>query len=292
MKKNSIHDLITNLDHQLQNAGCELSACQQNAWLLLEKLLGKSREKLIIQGEIILTDKQHKVLEHWLKDVINNQKPIQYILGSVQFDDLEIFVEQPILIPRPETEYWCELLAKRYHSLNYQPKTVFDLCTGSGCIALYIAASWPNAYVIGTDISDQALTLAQKNATHNKIKNVRFEKADVFPSLQKADLIVSNPPYISESEFQSLDPSVRDWEDYKALVAKDRGFYFIKKILDTASSFLTENKTSRQNVWIEIGSTQGEEAAKYAQNKGFSAIEIIEDQYKKPRILACSVDGE
>ncbi len=256
----------------------------QHAWWLLEKLTGKKEVNLIARDNLELSPDQEKLLEEWLHKIIVEHMPIQYVLGSVEFLDLIIKVEPPILIPRPETEEWCEELISR---LKKQANSfaILDLCTGTGCIALALAQAFPKSSVTGTDISDQALKLAQINSNLNGLTNLTFIKSDIYQTLdgKRFDIIVANPPYIDPHEWENLDNSVKDWEDPKALIAPDNGLAVIKKIISGANNYLKQRSLSQ--VWIEIDYTQAKKVSELFLQAGAKKTEIWRDLYSRDRVV-------
>lgn len=145
---------------------------------------------------------------------------------------MDIQVEPPILIPRPETEEWVSRLIDRMTKTKVDilaPARVLDLCTGSGCISLALAKAAPTFLVTGLDISEKAVNLAKSNAERLKLPNTLFKQVDIFDDtalqeakLAKYDIIVSNPPYITPQDYEKLDRSVKDYEDRRALVGQYR----------------------------------------------------------------------
>lgn len=262
----------------------------QEPWWLLEKIMDMPQAKLISQSSLALTTDQQKKLHGILSD-IDIHKPIAYILGTVPFLDLELSIKPPILIPRPETEYWCFELIQMLKKIPEQKFKILDLCTGSGCIGLALAHALPQAQVIAIDINPDACTLAQENAQRNKIYNIKIIQSDLFEALpnEMFDIIVSNPPYIATQEFTSLDQSVKLWEDYRALVALDEGFALIKKIIIGAKERLSLSEVFSQNnipqLWIEIGYLQGEKTKFLMQETGFCKVTIMKDMYHKDRVV-------
>lgn len=279
---------------------------QQYAWWLLERLLKTTKIALIAQSTILLTLAQEKTLEQWITELITHKKPIQYILGSVPFNGLDILVEPPTLIPRPETEGWCANLIEKlnkhpFNKLKTNGKgenlTILDLATGSGCIGLSLAYHLPEAKIIASDIADTALALAEKNKNHNKIQNISIFKSDLFASLPgpiSYDLIVSNPPYIAHSEYERMDRSVTEWEDSRALFADDQGLAIIKKIISQAPHHIKPNNEMKQKnipqVMIEIGHNQGSLVAQLMINAGYNAVHIYTDLEKKERVVVGRID--
>jgi len=292
MKTGTMEKLRLSIEQKLKKTFQDPVLCTQYSWWILEALTGQKKEQLITRSTDDLSEEQLNRLDDWMKEILNRNKPLQYILGSVPFLDLEILVEPPTLIPRPETEELCADLITQLTQLNNQKIKILDIGTGSGCIALSLAKALPNAQVYATDIADAALELAQKNATHNNIKNISFIKSDVFqniPTDLKFDLIVSNPPYIAPEEWKDLDPSVVEWEDRTALIAQNKGLAIIERIVKQAPQFLKENKELAQHnvpqLLIEIGYTQGSAVSRLLENAGFDAITIKKDLEGKDRIV-------
>jgi len=289
---------ITAISQKLNPYYDDLHLCQQYAWWLLQKLCTTTKTTLITQPSVVLNEKQEETLTEWITDLTIHKKPIQYILGSVPFNDIEILVEPPILIPRPETEEWCYNLIKQLKRLKNRHLTLLDLATGSGCIALALANHLPEACIIASDIAENALALAAKNASHNKISNISFIKSDLFDelsSLQQYDIIVSNPPYIAHSERASMDESVLQWEDEDALFASDEGLSLIKTIITQAPFYIKPNSEMRNEripqLIIEIGWLQGHTVKQLMLDAGYNDVYIHKDLEKKDRIATGRVDN-
>lgn len=285
----TILEIVTHIAEVLSGT---FASSTNHAWWILEAIAGKKREQLVAHNSAGLTPEQQIMLDSWLTALIRDKIPLQYLIGSVPFGDLEILVEQPTLIPRPETEEWCMNLIGQLQCLNNKKLTILDLCSGSGCIALSLAQALPRASVYGVDIANSALALAEKNKIHNKINNVTFIHSDLFKSLTPDitfDLIIANPPYIAESEWETLAPSVTQWEDKNALIADDNGFTLIKEILEKAPLYLSKNAELAMlkipNIWIEIGYLQGARAKELMQEYNYRDIEVKKDLADKGRVL-------
>ena len=152
---------------------------EQEAWWLVQKITSKNKSFLLLNRTIQLTSDQEITLFKWVNERIN-KKPLQYILGSVPFCNLDILVKPPILIPRPETEEWSSDLIKKLPNI---PLNILDLCSGSGCITLALTKALPKARVIGLDIEQEAIDLALENKRHNDIHNVDFIKSDLYEAV-------------------------------------------------------------------------------------------------------------
>ena len=160
-------------------------------------------------------------------------EPLQYIMGDVDFHCVNLLVGPGVLIPRPETEQLVELALNRLAIDG----PVLDLCTGSGAIALAIAASRPSRTIYGTDISPEALVWAEKNSRKLKADNVTLLEGDLFQPLppdSRFALITANPPYVSSVEYETLEPVVKEHEPQIALVAEEDGLAILHRIAEEA----------------------------------------------------------
>jgi release factor glutamine methyltransferase len=263
----------------------------QYAWWMLTAITGRRKEELLANHALFLTPSHLEELETWIYRQCHEHMPLQYLLGTVPFLDLELFVEPPILIPRPETEEWVARLCTTLQGLSNKKLRIIDIGTGTGCIALSLAHALPKSEVIALDINPQALELARKNATHNKITNVTFIQSDLFAQVHgTADLIVSNPPYISEDELSSLDASVVLWEDLQALQADDHGLGVIKKIIEQAPGYLSPHKKELNTkgipqLMIEIGYRQGPGVLDLMQQAGYIKVTLDRDLAGHDRVV-------
>lgn len=186
-------------------------------------------------------------LEYGLKQ-LNEGKPVQYIVGNVDFYDINLLVNENVLIPRFETETLVEKTINYSKQFN-KPIEILDIGTGSGAIAITLAKHL-NSKVIATDISEKALEIAKQNAKRNNVK-INFKQSNLFDNIQgKFDIIISNPPYISKDEI--IDPIVKNNEPHIALYADENGTYFYRKILENIKPFLKEKSL----IAFEIGMTQ------------------------------------
>jgi release factor glutamine methyltransferase len=288
---------ITHIRDTLASTYPDTVLCQQYAWWMLQAITEKSKIELIAHETVMLSDEKKELLAHWLDLLTHKHMPIAYILGSVPFCDLDILVQTPTLIPRPETEEWCLHIIEHLQLLDNKKIKILDIATGSGCIALALAQHLPQADIIATDIADSALELAERNRQHNRIRNVTFIQSDLFASLPEGtlfDIIVSNPPYIAPSEWNTLDNSVSQWEDYNALIAQDDGFALIKKIIVQAPHYIQPNEEMKNKnipqIIIEIGHEQGPQTKQLMENAGYNEILIQKDLEKKNRFAVGRVD--
>lgn len=281
-------DLINAVRDELLPCVGSIQEATQEAWWLLEKLLDETKLSLLTSEVVELSSQQLAILNRWVNDRVQKKKPLQYILGSVPFCDLEILVEPPILIPRPETEEWVTWLIDQLAQAQEKPLKILDLCTGSGCIALALAQALPQATVIGIDINPQAIELAEKNKAHNRISNVTFMLSDLDQVLtqdMRFDLIVSNPPYLAQAEYDNLDPEVKQWEDVRALVAENDGLDFYRRIAQIAALRLAKNNVSFPVIVLELG-TVSEPIQEILKKAGFKGVSLHTDIQGKRRWIA------
>ncbi len=287
-----IRELVLDTAQQLIAVCPHPNSAEQEAWWLLEKLLGKSKTALLLARDVEVSDAQHAQLAAWVRERAHENKPLQYLLGNVPFCGLEIVVRPPTLIPRPETEEWTTWLIEKLAPVKNTKLEILDLCAGSGCIALALANALPHSHVTGIDLSTDAVQLSQENKAHNKIENATFTQGDLFASLDPGvtfDIIVSNPPYIDEEEWRALGDEVKEWEDKNALVAAHHGLEIYERIIATAASFLKRSgaiatKNIPQLVF-EIGHEQGAAVASMLQKASFTSVSVHKDLEGKDRFV-------
>ena len=196
-------------------------------------------------------------LEAGLKE-LKKGKPVQYIVGNVDFYDVNLLVNENVLIPRFETETLVEKTINYAKKLT-EPLDILDIGTGSGAIAITLAKHL-SCHVLATDISEEALEIAKINSKRNNVQ-IDFKQSDILKNVQgKFDIIISNPPYIAKDEV--IDDLVKDNEPHLALYAEEDGLYFYRNILENVKPFLKEKSL----IAFEIGMTQSKAITKIAQN--------------------------
>lgn len=204
---------------------------------------------------------------------LKSGEPIQYILGKTEFYGMPFMVTPDVLIPRPETEELVEWILAG----NRQPGfSVLDIGTGSGCIAVTLAKKIHGANVYAWDISERALKVASENAFLNCV-NVRFSLRDIFQPVDNSpifDVIVSNPPYVTESEKTTMEANVLGFEPHGALfVPDDHALIFYERIVDVALTSLYNGG----ELYFEINRDKGTEVCGMLRSKGFTHIELRKD---------------
>lgn len=232
-------------------------------------------------SESVITQKQASEITRICKE-LKTGKPIQYILGETNFYNCVIKVNSNTLIPRPETEELVDLIVKENKGFR---GAILDVGTGSGCIAIALAVNLPGTGVTGIDISDGALAVAKENAILNKV-TVSFLKTDILnfdiQSLKRAEIVVSNPPYIRESEKKYIASNVLDFEPHTALFVPDSDpLKYYLATLNLAEFILLQGG----KIYFEINEAMGEEMTQLLNSKNYSGIEIINDLNGKKRII-------
>jgi release factor glutamine methyltransferase len=256
--------------------------------LLLAHLLKMPRMKLYLNFERVLTPAETDALRELIKRR-SQREPLQHIVGSTSFCGFEIAVNRHSLVPRPETELLAELGWQFLSTINSQLSTALDFGTGTGCIAIALAVKCPNAKIIATDISADALTLATQNAARNKIaERIEFLQGDGFAALPKDerfDLIISNPPYIPSAEIETLQPEVRDFDPHAALDGGADGLDFYRRLAAEARSFLKTNG----KIMLEFGDGQADTIKKIFENEKWIVEAVKEDYSQRARVLAAKI---
>jgi len=266
----------------LRNKGIE--SPRLNAELLLAEILGLKRLELYLAFDRPIQENEKLSYRQSLQRR-GKFEPLQYILGHEEFYGLEFIVNQNVLIPRPETELIIDHI-KSYFSKQKIEK-VLDIGTGSGNIAITLAKEIDKVQIEAIDISAQALSIAAENSrNHNTESRVRFLLGDIFSeeiveSLSKYDCIVSNPPYISLSDYLDLQIEVKQFEPEIALNDKSDGYKFYRRIIEISNRILNPNGT----IFFEIGYSQSETIAEILNSHGFCDIKVFKDHSNIERVI-------
>jgi release factor glutamine methyltransferase len=234
----TIHTLVTAARARFRAAGISDAEAEIDARVLAERVLGWTTERFFTDAN---EPERAGFAEQYERLVARRlaREPIAYIVGEREFWGLTFEVSPAVLIPRPETELIVEAALEMFPDRNARIR-VADVCTGSGCLAVAIAHERPGATVVASDISQPALDVAVRNARrHGVAARVRFDRADLLEALAGPfDLIVSNPPYVPESDRSSLQPEVIDHEPDVALFAGADGLTLIRRLLADAPDCL------------------------------------------------------
>ncbi len=246
---------------------------------LIAFTLNKKRLDLYLNFDKPLTEDELARIRKNLTRLASNE-PLQYIEGNVDFYGCTIHVDKRVLIPRPETEYLVDLIVQTLKGQNLTGKTLWDICTGSGCIGIALKKALPDLTVVLSDISSDALSVAKRNAEVNDV-SVTLVQGDLLAPFagQKADFIVSNPPYIAEGEYSTLDPHVKNYEPKNALVSGPNGLECYRRLFKDLQAHLTPGA----KCWFEIGNTQGEMLL-----NEYPGATLLKDLNQNDRFIHCS----
>ena len=245
-------------------------------YVLCEEVLSIPKSKLIIAEDMDLSVEKTNQLYDCL-DRLKKHEPIQYVLGKTKFCNLIFFVNESVLIPRPETEELINIILKN----ELDNKTILDIGSGSGCIAISLAKHSVNTKVAALDVSKDAIELSKMNAKENDVK-LEFINADIlnYKSDKKYDIIVSNPPYVLELEKKNMSKNVLDYEPELALFVKnDDPLQFYKAILDFSKNLLNKNG----KIYFEINEKYENEIKDLAYYYSYSNVDCKLDVFGKHR---------
>lgn len=273
--------LIQDIVKILTDAGIEQNEANIEVRMLIEYFAGYSLID-IISGKK-LDEEKLKIVEQKAKLRASTRQPIQYIIGESDFMGEKFIVNPSVLIPRDETEILVRKAIRIINDNDY--KTILDMCTGSGCIACMIA-KLTNATVIGADISFEALETAYKNMENLKLFNrALFRKSDLFSKIredEKFDVIVSNPPYIPQSEKKNIQKEVKYEPDIALYTKDEKGIEFYEKIIKEAPKFLNDGGY----LLFELGIGESDLVKDLFIQAGFVDIEITKDLADIDRVIS------
>ena len=262
-------------------------------FLLLEEYLNFKRIDVVLKSNFEISPEDLILLKSSTK-LLEQEIPIQYILGKTEFYGFPFILNEHVLIPRPETEELITsilekvLKTKTFHT-NAKEKQlkILDIGTGSGCIPISLKKSLPFAEITAIDVSNEALTIAKKNTVLNKV-DINLTQQDILKTTslnQLYDIIVSNPPYVRESEKKEIKNNVLNNEPHMALFVKDNNpLVFYNKIAELAKNHLSENGT----LFFEINQYLGKETVELIKLKGFNKIQLKKDIFGRDRIIIAS----
>lgn len=251
--------------------------------ILLQKALGDvDRLYIHLNLDKSLSEEEKNLFLKFIEERLNN-RPIAYIVGNREFMGLDFYVQEGVLIPRPDTEILVEEIIEI--GKNKRNIEILDIGTGSGAITVSLAKYLESANITSVDISDIALQIGKKNAVSNGVNNkIEFIKSDLFTSIdenKKFDIIVSNPPYIRKDIMDTLDKQVKDYEPYTALEGGDDGLDFYRKITEQAKLYLKENGV----LAYEVGHDQSEDVSNLMDMNGYTNIYTMKDLQGIDRVV-------
>ncbi len=256
-----------------------------DAWLLLQYVTGINRMMYLMEPDKSVSNEDtlayHEVIARRA-----THYPLQYITHTQEFMGLDFYVDERVLIPRQDTEVLVEMALE----FLKDGMTVLDMCTGSGCILISLAANRRLASGLGVDLSEGALEVAQKNARANGLDQLEWIQSSLFEAFEndldksdklQVDMIVSNPPYIESEVIPTLMPEVRVHEPMMALDGFEDGLYFYREITANAPAYLK----NKGYLLFEIGYNQGEAVADLMRMTGFVNIRIKKDLAGLDRVV-------
>ncbi len=278
-----MHPIVPEIRKALRNQYTDSEALAL-AKILLVDVFGFSTLELYGGKDRVFSEKDLALLSDILKRLQQNE-PLQYIIGKERFDGLSFEVDKNVLIPRPETQELVQWIASDYQTAA--SCSLLDIGTGSGCIAISLAHRLNQAAVEAWDISEGALQVAQRNALANGV-DVCFRKQDVLqmqPESALYDVIVSNPPYITEKEKVGMEANVLDWEPETALFVPDTDpLLFYRKIAELGRSMLKEGGA----LYFEINRAYGEETVRMLEALDYTQVELRQDFMGNNRMIKAS----
>ena len=270
-------ELLKYGQEQLKNAG--IFDWDYDSRTLLKWICHISRMDLLINPDLMVKEDTARCYRKYIEKRAAHQ-PLQYLMGECEFMGLPFWVNPHVLIPRQDTETLVEWILER--EKKQTGLHILDVCTGSGCIAVSLAALGNHPYVDAVDLSFNALSTAKKNAERNQVQ-VSFEQSDMFSQVKGIyDIIVSNPPYIPTEVMKELMPEVREHEPEMALDGKEDGLFFYR-ILARESR---RHFKGKGRLYLEIGYDQGESVPALLQEAGFEEIEVKKDLAGNDRAVA------
>jgi release factor glutamine methyltransferase len=262
-----------------------------DAEVLLGHLLEKTRLQLYLHFEMPVFQEHLTPYRELIKKRIEHT-PVSYLTNRKEFMSLDFYVDERVLIPRPETEQLVETILREK---TKDAERLLELGTGSGVIATSLAVHQPEWQIIATDISEPALAVAEKNAeTHGRAAQIKFLPGDLFEPVKainpagnmRFDWIVCNPPYVKKTEWDTLSPDVRDYEPEIALFAGDDGLAVIRRLIAEAPEYLAPNG----KLILEIGDTHAETVrALIDAEPAYCTYKLLKDHAEKERIVLASV---
>jgi len=252
--------------------------------LLLSHALNLSRIELYTNFDRPLNPDELAHFKNLLKRRLANE-PLQYITGETEFYSLSFHVRPSVLVPRPETEILVEKAIAQAEKITFDNINILDVGTGSGCIAVALAKNLENAHVTSVDISPDALQVARENAEKNNVE-IDFVNLDALKPwpiefARKFDIIVSNPPYVSYSEFEALAPEIKEYEPKVSLLGGNDGLEFYRKF----ANILTDILKPSSFAFFEIGEKQASSVSNIFADAGFQNIQVLNDLAGKNRVV-------
>ena len=292
--KGSYGELLDEGSHYLAERG--ITESRLDAWYLFSHVFSMERSQYFLQANETVPEEKRRQKEEFgrLLRLRGERIPLQQLLRSQDFMGLSFFVNEHVLIPRQDTETLVERVLEdekqgKLCRREGQPLRILDLCTGSGCIGISLAEYLCNVQVTLSDISGEALAVAEENIRQlGKEAVCRTVRSDLFENLEGGfDVIVSNPPYIKSAEIETLEPEVRDYEPRLALDGSEDGLLLYRRIGARAPEYLAAGG----RIYLEIGWDQGAAVSEILTENGFTDTEIIRDLPGLERVVTAGFRG-
>lgn len=273
-------ELLQNGTKRLRQAG--VPEPDLDAWYLFSECFQMTRMDYLMKQREEIPETAADAEKQWERFLLrrSEREPLQYILGMQEFMGFSFFVSPAVLIPRQDTE----ILVEKALSVLKMGDSLLDMCTGSGCILLSLAKMRELQRSVGVDISEEALSIAKKNADALGV-NASFYRSDLFEGIgtkEKFEVITSNPPYITGQEMKELMPEVAEHEPHLALFGGKDGLDFYRRIAETAKEFLQFGGS----LIFEIGCRQAEAVSRILRENGYEKIEVVQDLAGLDRVVA------
>lgn len=281
---NLVKDIVNHYTEKITSIYGKDEASQL-IWILTEHFFGVDRMKLARNPELRITESEMLTIHFAVKE-LSKHKPVQYITGETEFLGCRFLLNENVLIPRPETEQMVQLIVDLV-SDNQLVKSIIDVGTGSGCIAVSLAKHLLQCQVYACDVSAPALGLAASNAQLNEAK-VNFFEFDLLnlsdsERLPVFDMLVSNPPYVTERDKKQMQPNVLEYEPHLALFVPDEDPLLFYRQL---ALFAQKNLRSGGFIMFEINELYGQELKIMLKDCRFSEIKILKDFHGKDRFIS------
>jgi len=286
---NTYNDIYLDSRRKLRAAG--VTASDLEARLIVAYASDKSREELLASSRLYVTDRKVQAsVDEMVRRRLGGE-PVAYIVGEWEFYGLPFTVNESVLIPRADTELLAEVAINLMKRRGWQTR-LLDLCAGSGCVGLAVAAHMPNCRIVLADISEPALAVCRVNMLRNNLSRqvtaIEVDVMDAPPSLLGAfDAIACNPPYIPTRELDGLDASVREHEPLMALDGGPDGLYLIRAIATNWSALLKPSGY----LALECGAGQSEAVREILTDSGFQDIKTHNDTLGIERVLVGTLKG-
>jgi len=246
-------------------------------WWAIQELTSKPKKELLASTEIDISEE--KIIE--IVSQLKMNKPIQYIFNKAYFFEMEFYVDESVLIPRPETEELVQWIVSDHAKKDNI--SIIDLCTGSGCIAISIKNNLPFSRVSALDISSCALEVAKRNAAQNKTDIVFLNENFLdYKSNTSYDIIISNPPYVRNNEKLLMNKNVLEHEPHLALFVDDHDALIFYKAI---AAFGLSNLNQHGSIYLEINENLAAEISELFYNLGYRFVELKKDLNEKNRML-------